>query len=78
MTYLPSPRSLWKGNNLGRKADWNSGGRQWRTECDTPATGRNGCRSYIWSSVVVATKTSSGYRYSMRDQWVFNNIVQFS
>lgn len=78
MTYLPSARSLWDGNNLGRDARWTSGGRRWRTECDTAVTGRNGCRSYIWSSVVVATKTSGSYRYSMKDEWVFNNIVQFS
>ncbi len=78
MTYLPSPRKMWTKNNLGKNADWTSNGRTWRTECDTAATGRNGCRSYIWSSAVVSTKTSSGYRYSMKDQWVFNNIVQFS
>ena len=78
MTYLPSPRALWKNNNLGKNAKWSANGRKWRTECDTAATGGNGCRSYIWSSAVVATRTSSGYRYSMKDQWVFNNIVQFS
>lgn len=78
LTYLPSPRSLWKGNNLGRNAEWSANGRRWRTECDTATTGRNGCRSYIWSHVVVARNTSAGYRYSMADQWVFNNIVQFS
>lgn len=78
MTYLPSPRKLWSKNNLGKNANWSANGRRWRTECDTAATGRNGCRSYIWSSAVVATKTSGGYRYSLKDQWVFNNIVQFS
>ncbi len=78
MTYLPSPRSLWTKNNLGKKAEWSTNGRTWRTECDTAATGRNGCRSYIWSSAVVATKTSDGYRYSVKNQWVFNNMVQFS
>lgn len=77
LTYLPSPRSLWGKNNLGKKADWTSNGRHWRTECDTATTGRNGCRSYIWSSTVVSTKTSSGYRYSVKNQWVFNNIVKF-
>ncbi len=78
MTYLPSPRSLWKNNNLGKNANWTADGRRWRTECDTAVTGRNGCRSYISASVVVATKTASGYRYSMDTQWVFNNMVQFS
>ncbi|RMB62191.1 CAP domain-containing protein [Tessaracoccus antarcticus] len=78
LTYLPSARSLWKTNNLGRDASWSANGRNWRTECDTAATGRNGCRSYIWTSVVVSTPTSAGYRYSLKNQWVFNNTVKFS
>ena len=67
LTYLPSPRSLWANNPLGgygkvgNKSNWTSGGRQWRVECDTAATGRGGCRSYI----------------KIGNQWVFNNIVRF-
>ncbi|MEO7586811.1 MAG: CAP domain-containing protein [Arachnia sp.] len=78
LTYLPSPRSLWKTNNLGRNASWSANGRGWRTECDTAATGRNGCRSYIWTAVVISTPSSAGYRYSLENQWVFNNTVKFS
>ncbi len=74
MTYLPSPRSLWRNNNLGKNAAWTADGRRWRTECDTAATGRNGCRSYIWTQLVVST----GGRYSVQNDWVFNNMVQFS
>ncbi len=78
LTYLPSSRSLWKNNNLGKNANWTVDGRRWRTECDTAVTGRNGCRSYIWGTVVVSTETSSGYRYSTANQWIFNNMVHFS
>ena len=69
LTYSPSPRSLWANNPLGgygkvgNVSSWTAAnGRQWRVECDTAATGRGGCRSYI--------KTGS--------QWVFNNIVLFN
>ena len=78
MTYLPSSRSLWKNNNLGKNANWTTSGRRWRTECDTAVTGRNGCRSYIWGQVVASIKTSGGYRYSVKNAWIFNNMVQFS
>ncbi len=75
MTYLPSPRSLWKNNNLGKNKAWTADGRRWRTECDTPTTGRNGCRSYIWGQLVVANGSN---RYSVKSDWIFNNMVQFS
>lgn len=78
MTYLPSSRSLWKNNNLGKNAKWTANGRKWRTECDTAVTGRNGCRSYIWGQLVVPTSTSSGYRYSVKNDWIFNNMVQLN
>lgn len=74
LSYLPSYRGSWTGNNLGQHNDrWTSGNRTWRTECDTPATGRGGCRSYIWSTKV-ALKDG---RYVTQDMWVFNNIVLF-
>ncbi|MEO7588068.1 MAG: immunoglobulin domain-containing protein, partial [Arachnia sp.] len=53
LTYLPSPKAAWKGNRLAETGTWTAAdGRQWRTECGTPATGRNGCRSYIQAKVV--------------------------
>ncbi|AQP43520.1 polysaccharide deacetylase family protein [Tessaracoccus flavus] len=61
LTYLPSPKSLWVGNPLAEPGEHTIGGRLWYTECETPATGRNGCRSYIWSG----------------DRFVFNNLVRF-
>ena len=79
LTYLPSKRSSWAGNPLARSGSWTSTqGRQWRTECDTAATGGNGCRSYISSKVVQATKRPGGYSYAVKETWVFNNIVLFS
>lgn len=63
LTYLPSPRTLWKGNPLATPGYHTVAGRKWFTECDTARTGRNGCRSYI---------DSTG-----RGNYVFNNLVQF-
>lgn len=76
LTYLSSPPQLWAGNPLATPGEHTINGRRWKTECNTPATGY-GCRSYIWSDVVRAVPTSSGYRYERRPQWVFNSIVQF-
>ena len=79
LTYLPAPRTSWKGNNLARSnPQWNSGGRLWKTECDTATTGRGGCRSYVWTKKVIAVKSGSGYTYKNNQQWVFNNLVLFS
>lgn len=61
LTYLPSPRSLWGSNPLATPGEHRIAGRDWFTECDTPQTGRNGCRSYLWN----------GRKY------VFNNLVHF-
>ena len=77
LTYKESPRSLWKGNPLGNAGKYTINGRQWRTECETFTSGRNGCRSYIVSDVVQATKKGNGYTYTMVTKEVFNNIVLF-
>ncbi len=80
LTYLPSPRSLWTGNRLGHTNAWTAtDGRKWRTECDTAATGRNGCRSWTTSRVVQARPTpGGGFTYAIENVEVFNNIVRFS
>ncbi|MGO1383814.1 MAG: C40 family peptidase [Arachnia sp.] len=63
LTYLPSSRADWSSNPLGKTGSWTaSDGRKWKTECDTAATGSNGCRSYALTG----------------GKWVVNNIVQFS
>ena len=80
MTYLPyMKRSQWANNPLGHAGEWTSAeGRKWRTECDTPATGGNGCRSFIWSSFIASKLDSGGNRtYHWAQGWVFNNIVRF-
>ncbi|GAA4895332.1 hypothetical protein GCM10025789_10990 [Tessaracoccus lubricantis] len=75
LTYKASPRSLWAGNPLGYTGAWTAtDGRKWRTECDTPATGRGGCRSYIEADVIASTP--GGYEWQR--QWIFNNMVRFS
>ncbi|RMB61570.1 M23 family metallopeptidase [Tessaracoccus antarcticus] len=84
LTYVESPRELWADNPLGNKNDVNGGwtaadGRKWRTDCDSGATGRNGCRSYVWVTTTAATaKSSGGYRFTTKNEWVFNNMVRFS
>ncbi|MBB1510444.1 M23 family metallopeptidase [Tessaracoccus sp. MC1756] len=65
LTYKPAKRELWVGNDLGTPGSWSDAqGRQWRTECDTAATGRGACRTYVRSSAGGAE--------------VFNNLVRFS
>ena len=80
LTYLPMmTRAQWAGNPLARNGTWTAAdGRAWRTECDTAATGSNGCRSYTKATVYAALpKAGGGYRFTQQSQWVFNNIVQF-
>lgn len=75
LTYLPSPRSVWKGNPLGKTGRWTDrSGRAWRTECDTAATGRGACRSFAMAKVIA--RTPSGYQW--RTQWVFNSMTRFT
>ena len=79
LTYLPSARSLWKNNPLGNTGQWSDkDGRSWMTECDTPRTGRGGCRTWIRTDVVESTaKAGGGYSYSVVSKFVFNNLVLF-
>ncbi len=80
LTYVASPRALWAGNPLGTNSQWTAkDGRRWRTECDTAKTGKNGCRSYTWTTTMsAAAKSSGGYRFTTKNEWVFNNMVRFS
>ncbi len=80
LTYLPfMKRSQWSSNPLGHTGSWTaSDGRKWRTECDTAATGRSGCRSYSEVTVYRARpKSGGGYTFDQSNEWVFNNIVMF-
>lgn len=74
LTYKPVSYQLWGTNPLARPGTWSENGRQWRTECGTAATGRDACRSYIFSTVY--TRTAAGY--VAVNQWTFNNIARFT
>ncbi|MCG6568489.1 N,N-dimethylformamidase beta subunit family domain-containing protein [Tessaracoccus sp. ZS01] len=79
LTYKPTPRSVWAGNPLAATGEWTSNGRRWRTECDTAATGRGGCRSYLVASVVAYSVGPDGTgSYAWRNQWTFNSKVSFT
>lgn len=47
LTYLPfMTRSQWANNPLGRTAEWTAADdAKWKTGCDTPASGKDACRS---------------------------------
>ncbi|GAA4893659.1 hypothetical protein GCM10025789_08560 [Tessaracoccus lubricantis] len=74
LTYLPSPRANWAGNPLATTGTFHSAGHDWRTECDTPATGRGACRSYIETNFIA----KEGNSYVRKTGFVFNNLVRFS
>ena len=81
LTYAPSPRKLWANNPLGHTGSWTAkDGRRWRTDCDTPVTGGNGCRSYAQAKVATANwdRATEGWTYTVGDKWVLNNIVRFN
>lgn len=80
LTYAASPRPMWTGNPLGGNGEvgyddfWKAkDGRKWRTVCDTPTTGRGGCRTYIEASVIASTP--AGYQWQTK--WILNNMVRF-
>lgn len=75
LTYLKSDRSLWASNPLGTAGSWTSGGRTWRTECDTARTGRGACRNYVEASVL-SPDGDGGYAW--KKQELFNSIVLFN
>lgn len=83
LTYLPlMTRAAWGSNPLANSS-WGkvfiSDNRQWKTECDTPATGRGGCRSYIFvrNTIKSARNADGTWRYFHGDAWLFNNMVRF-
>lgn len=80
LTYAASPRHLWAGNPLASTGQWKAAdGRDWRTECDTALTGRNGCRSFVRASMIGnVAGPGEAVRYGDVTGWVLNNIVRFS
>ncbi|GAB3812183.1 hypothetical protein GCM10028820_04680 [Tessaracoccus terricola] len=80
LTYLPHmTRAQWANNPLGVAGEWTAAdGRRWKTECDTAQTGRDGCRSWAWSSIVASTQGADGvWSHRVTEDWVFNNITRF-
>nr|WP_304650899.1 fibronectin type III domain-containing protein [Tessaracoccus sp. OS52] len=76
LTYVASPKALWASNPLGNTGSWTAAdGRKWRTECNTPRVGGNGCRSWAQARIV-ERDPAGGYRFVTTE--VFNNIVRFS
>ncbi|MBB1484032.1 hypothetical protein H5392_09180 [Tessaracoccus sp. MC1865] len=80
LTYRATDRAIWTSNPLGGygvfqgAATWyGTDGRKWRTECDTPATGRGGCRTYVTASVV--ERRDGGYVWVSKE--LLNNMVRF-
>ena len=75
LTYLPSDRAQWAGNQLSQNTSWFAAdGRRWKSECDNATTGQGGCRAYTWSDEVV----NENGKLVKKSLWKFNNIVQFS
>lgn len=74
LTYLWSKRSMWAGNPLATPGTWRSDGQLWRTDCDSAATGRGACRTWLWQPAVERI----GDSYRVAPGWVFNNQVLFS
>lgn len=75
LSYLPSPRAQWDGNPLGATGSWVSAdGRKWRSECDTPATGRGACRNYLVATVA----SEKGGVVTQQSMEIFNSVVRFS
>lgn len=78
LTYLASNGARWKGNPLAEDGQFTQDGRVWKTECFTEWTGDNGCRSFIYATVIEPTKGASGWEFKQVDKWLFNNVVQFT
>lgn len=75
LSYLPSPRAMWNGNPLGVTGSWTTtDGRKWRSECDTPATGRGACRNYLVATVA----SEKGGVVTQQSMEIFNSVVRFS
>ncbi|RMB58176.1 hypothetical protein EAX62_13245 [Tessaracoccus antarcticus] len=75
LSYLPSPRANWATNNLGNPGSWaGADGRQWRSECETPKTGRGACRNYAFATVA-SLKNGKVVQEKVE---VFNSVVLFA
>lgn len=74
VTYLPATREQWGASPLATPGSWSDGGRRWKTECATPATGKDACRTWVRSSV----KSVKNGRVTSKDGWVLGSILLFA
>lgn len=71
-------RAAWGSNPLANNGSWTAAdGRQWRAECDTPTTGRNGCRSWVKASYITSSLVDGQRTYAWTSGWLLNNMVRF-
>ena len=80
LTYLPHmTRAQWGTNPLASTGTFTgTDGRQWRTECDTALTGKNGCRNFIQASVIESVpQAGGGYSYRWVTKEILNSMVRF-
>lgn len=78
LTYLPSNRKNWENNPLAAEGQFIKDGRVWKTECNSEWTGKNGCRSFIFASVIESEQVNGAWKFTKADKWLFNNVVQFT
>ncbi|WP_139651146.1 hypothetical protein [Tessaracoccus massiliensis] len=79
LTYVGSmSRADWGANPLANSGAWTGpDGREWRTECDTAATGGNGCRTWVKASFIDSQVIDGTRTYSWTTGWLLNNMVRF-
>lgn len=84
-TYLPSARSAWKNNPLGGNGEvgynqkWTKDGQQFRTECDTAASGKGACRTYVLTSPLKpVSDTRRDIVKQVKSDWALYSIVLFN
>jgi hypothetical protein len=76
ITYVAYDSPGWSTGTIAVPGSYTVGGRQWRTTCSPSASsGPRTCQSSILASVVVATRTSTGYRFAVVQRWRLNSIA---
>ena len=79
VTYTDVASAAWSGNLLALPGSHVSAGRRWQVACSPSAsTGPRTCTDWLWASVVVARRTSSGYTYGYVLKWVQASVVRLT
>lgn len=79
LTYKPSPRSSWKNTQpLGETGTWTAAdGRQWHTECGRRRPAATAAPQLHADHRLRHRQDDDPSHYEQKNQWIFNNIVQF-